>query len=148
MIRSLIDNKDVEGLKSMSQQQIKNAWHPICFGAHNDEGVHGATPLEMLHALLLLIFKYVRDCFFEQVGEKSQLATEINAIAITYSTFYAWQSDRDMPITQFSNGIQQGKLMAKEYPGVLLLMAIILRSTAGSKLLLAKRNSTFAMTMW
>jgi hypothetical protein len=49
-----------------------------------------------------------------------------------------------MPITQFSNGIQQGKLMAKEYPGVLLLMATILRSTTGSKLLLAKKNSTFA----
>jgi hypothetical protein len=64
MIRSLIDNKDVEGLKSMSQQQIKNAWHPIRFGAHNNEGVHGATPLEMLHALLLGIFKYVHDCFF------------------------------------------------------------------------------------
>jgi hypothetical protein len=38
MIKSLIDNKDVEGLKSMSQQQIKNVWHPIRFGAHNDEG--------------------------------------------------------------------------------------------------------------
>jgi hypothetical protein len=128
----------------MSQQQIKNAWHPIRFGAHNDEGVHGATPLQMLHSLLLGIFKYVRDCFFEQVGEKSQLATEINTIVITYSTFYARQSDRDMPITQFSNGIQQGMLMAKEYPGVLLLIAMILRSTAGSKLLLAKKNSTFA----
>jgi hypothetical protein len=35
--------------------------------------------------------------------------------------------------------------MAKEYPGVLLLIAMILRSTAGSKLLLlAKKNSTFA----
>jgi hypothetical protein len=144
MIKVLINNEDVEGLKSMLQQQIKNEWHPIRFGAHNDEGVHGATPLEMLHTLLLGIFKYVRDCFFEQVGEKSQLATEINAIAITYSTFYARQSDRDMPITQFSNGIQQGKLMAKEYPGVLLLMATILRSTARSKLLLAKKNSTFA----
>jgi hypothetical protein len=86
--------------------------------------------VEMLHALLLGIFKYVCDCFFEQVGEKSQLATEINTIAITYSMFYARQSNRDMPITQFSNGIQQGKLMAKEYPGILLLMATILRSTA------------------
>jgi hypothetical protein len=34
--------------------------------------------------------------------------------------------------------------MAKEYPGVLLLIAAILRSTAGLKLLLAKKNSTFA----
>jgi hypothetical protein len=67
----------------------------------------------MLHALLLGIFKYFRYCFFEQVGKKSQLATELNAIAITYSMFYARQSNHDMPITQFSNGIQQGKLMAK-----------------------------------
>jgi hypothetical protein len=51
-----------------------------------------------------------------------------------------------MPITQFSNGIQQGKLMAKEYPGVLLLIATILRSTAGSKLLFAKKN--LPMAMW
>jgi hypothetical protein len=67
MIKSLIDKEDVEGLTSMSKQQIKIAWHPIRFGAHNNEGVHGATPLEMLHALLLGIFKYVRDCFLEQV---------------------------------------------------------------------------------
>jgi hypothetical protein len=57
MIKLLIDNKDIEWLKSiMSQQQIKNVLHPIRFWAHNDEGVHGATPLEMLHTLLLGIF--------------------------------------------------------------------------------------------
>jgi hypothetical protein len=144
MIKSLIENKEEEKLKGISQQLIKNAWYPIRFGAHNDEGVHGAAPLEMLHALLLGIFKYVRDCFFEQVGEKTQLATELNAIAITYSGLYARHSDRDMPITQFSNGIQQGKLMAKEYPGVLLLIATVLRSTVGSKLLMSKKNTTFA----
>jgi hypothetical protein len=73
---------------------------------------------------------------------------EMNAIVITYSTFYAGQSNRNMPITQFRNGIQQGKLMAKEYPGVLLLIAMILRSTAGSKLLLARKIPHLPMTMW
>jgi hypothetical protein len=49
-------------------------------------------------------------------------------------------SDQDMPITQFSFEIQQGKLMVKEYFGVMLLMAIILRLTAGSQLLHSKKN--------
>jgi hypothetical protein len=78
----------------------------------------------MLHALLLGIFKYVRDCFFEQVGEKSQLATEINAIAITYSTFYARQSDRDMPITQFSNGIEVTFILWWKFVPELHLLAL------------------------
>jgi hypothetical protein len=52
--------------------------------------------------------------FFGQVGEKSQLATEIKTIVITCSTFNSRQSNRDMPITQFSNGIQHGKIMANE----------------------------------
>jgi hypothetical protein len=40
-----------------------------------------------------------------------------------------------MPKTKFSNGIIQGKPMAKEYEGVLLLIATILRFTSGSRVL-------------
>ncbi len=144
MIKALLDNNDVKGLKAMSQQNIKNATYLLRFGAHNDEGVHGACPLEMLHALCLGIFKYVRDCFFEQVGESSWLAGEIDALAIEYGVLFCRQSDRDMPKTQFSNGIRKGKLMAKEYTGVLLVMAAVLRSSRGHELLSGKTNGVFA----
>jgi hypothetical protein len=40
---------------------LDNVWHGLQFGTHSQEGVHGSCPLEMLHALLLGIFKYVRD---------------------------------------------------------------------------------------
>ena len=74
----------------------------------------------------------------------SMLAEEINALANAYGHLFAHQSDRDMPKTKFSNGIQGGKLMAKEFLGVLLLIATILWSTKGQKLLLAKKSSMFA----
>ena len=35
---------------------------------------------------------------------------------------------------QFGSGIKRGKLMAKEYPGILLCMAAVLRSTGGREL--------------
>ena len=144
MIDELVQNQDLEGLRMMSQQNISNAFYSIRFGKHNHEGIHGACPLEMLHALLLGIFKYIRDCFFEQIGEKSQVADEINALAVEYGDLISRQSDRNLPKTKFANGLQKGKLMAKEYSGVLLILAAILRSTHGRELLIAKNSSTFA----
>ena len=57
-----------------SQQNIQNALYKICFGSRNNCGIHGACPMEMLHALLLGIFKYARDCLFKhEIGDSSQL---------------------------------------------------------------------------
>ena len=144
MIQRLVKSQDDDGLKELSQQMIDNALYPLRFGAHNGEGPHSACPLEMLHALLLGIFKYVRDCFFTQIGESSKIADEINALAVEYGELYQRQSDREKPKTKFSNGIQKGKLMAKEYRGVLLIMATILASSQGRKLLRKKKLSIFA----
>jgi hypothetical protein len=79
----------------------------------------------MLHALLLGIFKYTRDSFFSLLGKDSTAAKEINGLIALYSSeFYSHQSDRDMPKMNFGSGIQQGKLTAKEYTGVMLLIAL------------------------
>ena len=48
-----------------------------------------------------------------------------------------------MPKTRFKQGIVRGKLMAKEYPGILLCIAAVLRSSAGRALLLRKKPGTF-----
>jgi hypothetical protein len=142
MMTSLVNNNDVKGLKAMSQQNIRNATYLLKFGAHNKDGIHGATPMEMLHALLLGIFMYVRDMFFEQTGETSQLSDEINALCIEYGELFSRQSERDMPKTRFSGGIRRGKLMAKEYTGVLLVLAAVLRSSHGRKLLTDETNKS------
>ena len=143
MISKLVKKNDLEALKGLSQQNINNVWYSLRFGAHNDQGIHGSCPIEMLHALLLGIFKYVRDCFFEQIPS-ARVKSEINGLAIYYGDKFSRQSDRDKPRTKFSDGIIKGKLSAKEYPGVLLLLATILRSTRGSELLKGMKNSAFA----
>ena len=92
----------------MSQQKIHNALYAIQFGSQNHRSIHGACPVEMLHHLLLGIFKYVRDCLFEQIGPTSKLAGDINSYAKTYGDLLSRQSDRDLPKTRFANGILRG----------------------------------------
>jgi hypothetical protein len=70
--------------------------------------------------------------FFEQIGGSSQLSTGINSLTSLYGKLLSRHSrDRGMPHLKFSNGIQEGKLMANEYPGVLLLLAITMNSSEG-----------------
>ena len=133
-IQRLVDKKDLQALKNMSQQCINNATYKLRFGLHNKCGVHGATPLEMLHAMLLGVFKYVRDIFFTQTGKTSQVSAEIDALAKEMGHLLHRQSDRDKPKTTFSNGIRKGKLMAKEHTGVLLCMLVVLRSAKGKQI--------------
>jgi hypothetical protein len=135
-LKKLYERKQWDKLKEMSQNPVENAFHGLRFGLHNRRGIHGACPMDMLHAILLGIFMYVRDCFFEQIGPTSQAAKDMNGLARNIGVSLARQSDRDKPRTKFSRGIDKGKLMAKEYTGVLLIMAGILRSVEGKTKLL------------
>ena len=143
MIASLVEAENEEGLKRLSQQMIQNAWYKIRFHPNDiGQGIHGACPSEMLHALLLGIFKYTRDCFFEQIGPTSQLANDINALAQQYGEAFGRQSERDIPNCVFSEGIVRGKLMANEFRGILLVIAAILQSESGKSRL--KKNKNFS----
>lgn len=144
MIQQLVDAGDLDGLQMLSQQYIRNAWYDVLFGLHNEMGVHGACPSEMLHALLLGWFKYVRHIFFAQTGLASQLSDLINALAKQYGKFFRHQSDRNKPRTNFAKGIKKGKLMAREYTGLLLILLAVLRSTAGREAMLDSRNRNFS----
>lgn len=139
-VNNLVQRGKTAQLKAMSQQFINNAFYPLRFGQHNDMGIHGATPMEMLHALLLGIFKTTREMLFEQCGETSQLALDVNGLSQQYGIFFQRQSDRDLPKTKFSKGIKEGKLMAKEFTGVLLLINVIFQSTEGRKKLRRRKK--------
>ena len=96
--------------------------------SHNSQGIHGTCPMDMLHASLLGIFRHTQDCIFEQIGPDSKLADDINAYARQYGDILSRQSDRDFPCARFNNGIRRGKLNAKDFPRILLCLAITLRS--------------------
>lgn len=140
-IKKLVEKADLAGLKKLSQTYLRNAFYKVRFSEGNDHGIHGSCPSELLHAFLLGTFKYLRDIFFEMIGITSEGAKLINALAKIYGKMFARQSDRTMPGTAFSRGIQAGKLMAKDYRGVLLIMLAIVRSTKGRKIL--KKNKKF-----
>lgn len=134
MISSLVDSGDeaaLSALRGLSQQNLVNAWYKIRFHPATNQGVHGACPSEMLHAILLGIFKYTRDCFFEQLGKTSELSDEIDSLAQSIGESFSRQSERDMPKCKFQQGIKRGKLMAKEFRGIMLVMATILRCKKG-----------------
>ena len=143
MLRKLYEEKNVQKLQQLSQNCINNAFHGIRFGLHNDRGIHGATPWELLHAVLLGIYKYVRDCFFQQLGETSRSAHDVNSLAQEIGRLLQRQSDRNKPRTKFAKGILKGKLMAKEYAGVLLVMAALLQSAKGKEMLQSARRKNF-----
>ena len=143
MIKKLVERKDLDGLKELSQQYLDNAFYLVRFGLHNKRGIHGACPIEMLHALLLGLFQYSRDIFFVHIGKTGQSAEDINGLSKLYGRLFKHQSDRNKPKTDFANGIQKGKLTAKEYTGVLLIMAAVLRSSEGRARLASSRNGNF-----
>ena len=134
-IANLVRRKDYQGLKNISQQYIVNAYYDIQFGFHNEMGIHGACPMEMLHALYLGILKYTRDIFFEHVGNESVIAREIDALAMLYGELYCRQSDREWPNTRFPSGIRAGKQNGKKYTGILLCLLTAISSNKGRKLL-------------
>lgn len=140
MMKKLYEQKEVEKLRKMSQSCVPNAFHGLRFGLHNDRGVHGACPFELLHAVLLGIFKYARDCLFEQLGETSATAKEVNALAQEIGRHLSRQSDRSKPRTKFAHGILKGKLMAKEYTGVMLIIAAMLQTETGKQMLSSARR--------
>ena len=139
-IEKLVKNGDLDGLQRISQQMIKNAFYVVRFHQANARGIHGATPSEMLHALLLGIFKYLRDIFFDRSGKTTQLSEDIDALAKLYGERFGRQSERDLPQTNFNKGIRKGKLMAKQCRGVLLLLAAVLASTKGRQMLKNKKD--------
>ena len=143
MIKKLFEENNVEKLRKMSQICARNCFHGLRFGLHNNRGIHGACPWELLHAVLLGIFKYVRDCFFEQVGQTSGTAQELNSLAQEVGNLLTRQSDRNKPRTKFAKGILKGKLMAKEFTGVLLVLAAMLQCEKGKDLLSGARRKGF-----
>ena len=142
-ISRLVERGDMGGLREISQHYLLNAFHDVPFHMANKRGIHGACPVDMLHTVLLGLFKYVRDVFFHSVGPTSMPAKQINGLSKVYARCFSRQSDKSLPPMRFSKGIQEGKLMGKEYRGVLLLILVMVKSQAGVRILKKTRKGGF-----
>ena len=132
-IDRLVQNGNLEGLISISQHYLKNGFTGVRFGMHNDRGIFGTCPGEMLHLISLGWFKYCREAFSAQaegsgsVGLKQydRLCAKIIGQRLTR------QIDRDLPRTNFPKGFSSGaNLMGHEIAGCLLGKLFALHATA------------------
>ena len=142
-IQRHINRNDMESLQELSQHYLLNAFRDLPFHRANTRGIHGACPVDMLHTVLLGVFRYVRDVFFQYVGPTSKTAKQINGLSKEYARCFGRQADRTMPPMRFSKGIQEGMLMGKEYRGVMLLLMVIVQSKAGGGIVEKSRKGKF-----
>ncbi len=63
-VASAVTRQDMEELQDLSQHNIKNAFHNVCFGG-DPHNIHGCTPLDVVcHVSQLGIYKYTMKVFF------------------------------------------------------------------------------------
>ena len=108
---------------------------------HNNLGIHGATPLEMLHWIQLGQFAYTRENIFNQTG-KGKFGLALNSLGTQMGWLLQRQSNKEFPRTKFTNGVMKGKLMGHEHTGLMLILAATVRSTAGRNLLIGGAKGT------
>ena len=87
-INGLITQNNMYKLQQMLQHSIENAMYALHFGYHNKQGIHGACPMEMSHAILLGLFRYTGDCFFQQIGEPQRQLRQLTGIQSSMENFY------------------------------------------------------------
>jgi hypothetical protein len=52
-VGGLVNAGDVDSLRALSQNNIKNGLNKVRFGQHNARGIFGACPAEILHLITL-----------------------------------------------------------------------------------------------
>ena len=136
MIQNLVKQNVEANLKAVSQHPVWNSWHEIIFGLHNDSGIHGSSPLEILHWILLGQYKYSREGLFLQTGYDSKLGIAINESATSIGILLQRCSDKDLPRTTFSRGLNTSGLGGHEMTGMILCLTATLRSAHGRNLIM------------
>jgi hypothetical protein len=133
-VGGLVNAGDVDSLRALSQNYIKNGLNKVRFGQHNARGIFGACPGEILHLITLGWFKYCLESFSRQAGakkgKKSGALERYDALCAEIGSAMVRRSDRDLPRTNFPNGFSTGaNLMGHEIPGCLLVKLFALHTS-------------------
>ena len=143
VIDRLVRYRDLEGLKSISQHYLHNGFTGVRFGLHNDRGIFGACPGEMLHLISLGWFKYCLDAFSAQAGGPQSIGLkQYDRLCAIIGRRLTRQSDRDLPRTNFPKGFSSGaNLMGHEIAGCLLVKLFALHTTAFQDIFPARKKA-------
>jgi Plavaka transposase len=146
VINRLVRHGDLHALKDMSQNYLCNGFNKVRFGLHNDRGIFGACPGEMLHLVSLGWFKYCLEAFASQAGGKECLALRrYDRLCASIGTQLSRSSDRDLPRTNFPRGFSSGtNLMGHEITGCLLVKLFALHTTRFRRIFPPKKLPRYA----
>lgn len=129
-IDSLVKRGKTEQLQLLSQNYLKSGFADIRFGLHNNRGIFGACPGEMLHLISLGWFKYCLQAFSAQAGPTSVALKHYDLLCANLGVKMSRQSDRDIPRVNFPKGFSSASnLMGHEMAGCLLVKLFALHTT-------------------
>ena len=141
-VNQMVANRQYSSLKANSQQFLINAFDSVRFGAHNNRGIFGACPGEILHLVLLGWFKNVLDSFFKQIGKASESARRYDNLLLDINRRVCRQSDRTVPKTTITKGFTSGaNIPGHEYAGCIFIMLISLYTTHFSEIFKSSKTS-------
>ena len=146
VINRLVRRGNLHGLKEMSQNYLRNGFDKVRFGLHNDRGIFGACPGEMLHLVSLGWFKYCLEAFASQAGGKECLALKrYDRLCASIGTQLSRHSDRDLPRMNFPKGFSSGtNLMGHEITGCLMVKLFALHTTRFRQIFPPKKLPKYA----
>ena len=98
IINKLVREEKFPELKAISQQYLNNAFDNVQLGMHNDCGICGACPGEILHLILIgCWFRNVVDSFFIGITKDSVLAKKYDTLLLDINQCLGRQTDRNVP---------------------------------------------------
>ena len=137
-----VKNKQLANLHAMSQHYVLNAFRLVRFGCHNNRGIFGACPGEILHLIQLGWFKYAMQSFATQAGPTSQAMSQFDDLCSVVGKLLQRQSYRNLPKTCLPKGFCAGnKLTGNENTGCLVVMLFALYTTGYREIFTAKTSN-------
>ena len=132
-VAAAVQINDAAKLKEMSQHNIVNAFHSVCFGG-DIHGIHGCTPVDVVvHATQLGIYKYTMEVFFKLLMDKA--TASFDGLAKHFFSLPNQRAKEKLPRTDYGRGVSDLKgLTAAEYSGCIFIMALVLLTDAGRDL--------------
>ena len=115
----------------MSQHFIKNAFHKIDFGGC-PHGIHGCTPVDIMHTVLHGIFVYTKDTFFQLIGVTA--VAIIDKIVIALGSQPRCRGRDNYQRVYFGKGISNlTQTTAMENSGGLMMLLFAVQTADGKR---------------
>jgi hypothetical protein len=132
-VQQAIADNNLDALKEISQHNVVNAFHKVCFGG-DKYNIHGCTPLDVVvHVNQLGMYKYTMKVFFQLL--KTTAACTFDNYVKKFYSLPQQRAAHGLPRTDYGSGISNiAGLTAAEYSGCIFVMGLILMTDDGQSL--------------